>query len=212
MPPLSYPDKITYYAFCRTIHPLFARTLGVGPVDIGDIQRRAMAIRAIRHTEDGKQREGQEIDDEQMRLIEELEAYLEEVCLWRASTVLSMDSRDWFGNIRPYETEGISEPMFQGISLYADDMTAFLAVFEGAEAHELKVIYRDLGKHPFFRELAGQSIDWPDAEQDASADEGEESGGYFGKIETMFEVLRQNGPIEDWIVVAILRSYYLHNS
>ncbi len=186
MPPLSYPDRITYYGFCRTIHPWFAKWSNARLIDTNKATDIAKRIKRMRNPNEAENPE--DINEKQMAKAEKLESELEENALWSASIVLSYDVSDYFGNARPYDCEGIFEPLFAGINLYKEDTTMFYAVFEGVEAVEQREAYRELSKHPNFE----------DDQED------------FSRIEKVFEAMEFNGKPEDWTLIAICRSYDLH--
>jgi hypothetical protein len=188
MPPVTCPDKLTYYGFSR----VFEQQRGIGPVDPAPFIEKAHSIEALRRTlpkRDADEDELQAIYERQQELTEELEAEMKESALCTGSIVISFQGSDFFGNLRPYNSETISEPFFSGITLYNEAGTGdiFCAVFQGEKALRQKQAFQVMAQHPFF--------------------EGEAEK--FRDIEKLFEALRMNGRPEDWTVIGILRSYNL---
>jgi hypothetical protein len=111
MPALTYPDQLTYYAFSREIHPVFAKALNAVPVDPAPMIEQATFIKSLAEGIDSHScEEKQAIWDRQYELAEELEAKLKAIAIYTASIVLSFDGSDFLGNSRPYDCEAISEP------------------------------------------------------------------------------------------------------
>jgi hypothetical protein len=188
MPPLTCPDKLTYYAFSRVVHPVFEKHRGFGPVDPAPFIAKAHSIEALMQS-DTTGEELQAICDRQYELAEELEGELQKSALYTASIILSFQGSDLFGNARPYDSETISEPFFSGITLYNEDHSGemFCAIFRAGEVLAQKHAYREMAEHPFFTERSRE----------------------FEEIEKIFETLRINGSPADWTIIGILRSYYL---
>ena len=46
MPPLTYPDQITYYGFCKTDNPYARKAFPHNPVDPAEVLRQANEIKA----------------------------------------------------------------------------------------------------------------------------------------------------------------------
>jgi hypothetical protein len=190
MPPLTYPDKLTYYAFSREIHPFFAKALNKTPVDPTPMIEKAKFIESLAKDIDVLTDEDrQAIWDRQYELIEDLEDQLEASSLCTRSIILSFDGSDCLGNERPYDSEVISEPFFRGIQIYAPEMSEemFCAVFQNGQIFEQRDAYREMAELPFFKHRMND----------------------FEQIESIFDFLRMNGRPSDWILVGILRSYYL---
>lgn len=187
MPPVTCPPKFTYYGFCRTIHPWFEKWMGKEAVELS--KATAFARETAKMRKDKDEDNPEDISEQQMKRAEELEGVLEQRCLWTASIVLNFQGEDYFGNKRPYDCEPVTEPVFGGINMYEDECPMIYAAFEGQNAVEYREAFRALGSHPFF----------------------EDSQDDFAGIEKIFEAMEFNGKPEDWTLVAICRSYYLHN-
>jgi hypothetical protein len=187
MPPVSCPPKFTYYGFCKTVHPWFEKWMQVQPVDLSQATAFAKEIAGMR--KEKAEENPDDISDQQMKRAEELERALRRHSLWTASIVLNFQGSDYFGNQRPYNCEPVTEPVFGGINIYEDECPMIYAIFEGQKAVSYRDACRTLGSHPFF----------------------EDSKDDFDGIEKIFEAMEFNGKPEDWTLVAICRSYYLHN-
>lgn len=159
----------------------------VQPVDLSQATAFAKEIAGMR--KEKAKENPDDISHQQMKRAENLEGWLSNNCLWRASIVMNFQGSDYFGNERPYDCEPVTEPVFGGINIYEDDHPMIYAIFEGQKAVNYRDACRTLGSHPFF----------------------EESEDDFDRIEKIFEAMEFNGKPEDWTLVAICRSYYLHN-
>jgi len=157
------------------------------PVQISKATDIAKDIMNMRKPNDSDNPE--DISEQQLKKAEQLEASLERHALWTASIVLSVQSCDYFGNERPYNCEPVTEPVFCGINMYEDECPMLFQSFEGQEAVKQREAFRELAKHPFFKNDQGS----------------------FAGIEKLFEALELNGKPEDWTLACICRSYYLHN-
>ena len=186
MPPVTCPDKLTYYGFSRVSE----QQRDASPLDPEQFIEKARAIEAL-DRKDATEDELQGIGDRQQELIEELETEMKENALCAESIVLSFQGEDFFGNPRPYNSEAISEPFFSGIVLFNEPGTGdiFCAVFQGEKVLRQRQAFQEMAQHPFF----------------------EDQQKKFQDIEKVFEALRTNGGPEDWTVIGILRSYYFHN-
>ena len=184
MPALSYPDKITYYGFCKTDDPLAQKAFPNNPVDPAEVLRQGKEI----HAWVTKPNADIPYDEFNARA-KVLEASLAQRAVATGTVVLSACGRDYFGNVRPYEVEDIVEPFYSGLNLHFHEEPLFMCVLTERQCIDTWRAFLELSRHPWF----------------------EDESDKFDDILHIFRALRSLAKNEDWIVIGMMRSYYLHN-
>ena len=185
MPPLTYPDEIAYYGFCKTEDLYAKKAFPNNPVHSEDVLRQAQEIHSWTNAP--------EVDvpyEEFNARVQALESALGKGAIASAKIVLSACARDALGNSRPYDVEDIYEPLYSGINLHHRDMPVYLRVLTAQEVLGTWRGFLELSRHPCF----------------------EEEPDRFDEVLHVFRSLRTLAKEEDWIVIGIMRSYYCHNS
>lgn len=184
MPALTYPDQITYYGFCKTENPYVNIAFPGNPVNVEDVLREAEEIKAWVALLDGDLAYP-DFD----RRVECLEAHLALHAVATGAVVLSACRSDFLGNARPYEVEEIYEPLYRGTIIRYRNSPLLLSVLNKDECLATWRGFLELSLHPWFAEEPER----------------------FNDILHLFRALKSIGETEDWIVIGIVRSYYLHH-
>jgi hypothetical protein len=184
MPALTQPDQITYYGFCKTDDPFAKKAFPHNPVDPEEVLREGKEIHAWVTKPEAN------IPFEEFNARAKLfEASLAQRAVATGTVVLSACGSDYFGNVRPYDVEDIVEPFYSGIDLHFSDMPLFMCVLKERECLETWRAFLELSQHPWF----------------------EDEPERFDDILNVFRSLKTLAKEKDWIVIGLMRSYYLHN-
>jgi hypothetical protein len=184
MPALTYPDQITYYGFCKTDDPFARKAFPHNPVDPEEVLREGKEIHAW-----VTKPEADILYEEFNARAKRFEASLAQQAVATGAVVLSACGSDCLGNLRPYDVEDIVEPFYQGLNLHFSEMPLFMCVLNQQECLDTWRAVLELSRHPWFK------------------DESER----FDDILHVFRALKTLAKEEDWIVIGLMRSYYLHN-